>query len=211
MALMALIAAGQHGRLIEVVAGLIGVEEPVARSALERLLAAMASRLSGIAADPREQEALLAVIASGGFQRYLNEPRALSGRDVLRDGEGLLVYLYGSVEAARADAVNIGPPAGLDSEVFAKLMTLAASLLLAAMAKRIEQLASERYVAAGSLGILRELGSVILRGLADGTLRTLLRRASFRSRLGLQRMKPRRRRRPDPTASIDELLGDLIK
>lgn len=210
MALMALIAAGQHGRLIEVVAGLIGVEEPVARSALERLLAAMAQRLSYVVADPREQDALLAVIASGGFQRYLNEARALSGRDVLRDGEGLLAYLYGSVEAARAEAVDIGPPAGLDGEVFARLMTLAASLLLAAMARRIEQQASERYTAAGPFGILQDFGNVIWRGLADGTVRTLLRRASFRSRMGLQRLKPRRRR-PNQRVSIDELLGDLLK
>jgi hypothetical protein len=46
----------------------------------------------------------------------------------VRDGEGLLAYAYGSVDAAREDARAIGPPAGLDREVFARLMTLAASL-----------------------------------------------------------------------------------
>ena len=210
MALMALIAAGQHGLLIQAVAGVIGVEEPVARASLERLLAAMARRLSDIAADPIEEEALLGVIASGGFQRYLDEPRALFGRDALRDGEGVLAYLYGSLEAARAHAIAIGPPPGLAGEAFARLMTLAASLLMAAMARRLEQQASERFAAAGPIGLLQELGRVALRGLADGTVRTHFRRASFRSRMAFYRLRPRRRRL-DHGASIRELLGDLVE
>jgi len=206
---MALIAASQNGLLIRAVGSVIGVDEPVARDALERLLATIAERLGARAADPVEHDILLDVIASGGFQRYLDDPRALFGRDAVRDGEGLLAYLYGSLEAARDDARAIGPPAGLDGEVFARLMTLAASLLLGAMARRLEDLARDPFPATGPAGALRELGRTVLRGLADGTMRTF-RHASFRRRMALRRLNLPRRRR-DHAVSIDELLGDLLE
>jgi hypothetical protein len=210
MSLMTLIAAGQQGLLIQTVGGVIGVDEAVARVALERLSGAIARRLSERAADPVEQAILLDVIARGGFQRYLDEPRALFGRDAVRDGEAMLAYVYGSVEAARDDARAIGPPAGLDGEVFARLMTLAASLLLAAMARRREEQARARSsTVAGPAEQLKELGKTILRGLADGTMRTF-RRAGFRRRMALSRLALHRRAWPDHGPAIDELLGDLL-
>jgi hypothetical protein len=208
MSLLALIAASQNGLLIRAVGSVIGVDEPVARDALERLLATIAERLGARAADPAEHDILLDVIASGSFQRYLDDPRALFGRDAVRDGEVLLAYLYGSVEAARQRARAVGPPAGLDGEVFARLMTLAASLLLGAMARRLEELARDPLPAPGPAGALRELGQTVLRGFADGTMRTF-RHASFRRRMVLRRLYLPRRRRTH-AASIEELLGDLL-
>jgi hypothetical protein len=211
---MALIAAGQQGLLIHTVAGVIGVDEPVARAALERLLRAIAHRLSERAADPVEHEILLDVIARGGFQRYLDDPRVLFGRDAVRDGESVLVYLYGSVEAARARAHTLGSPAGLDREVFARLMTLAAVLLPAAIARRLDQLARDPAGEAGAAGMLKGLGRAMLRGLADGTVRTVLRRASFRHRIAVRRLIMSRRRpgqSPSRRSRLDVLLGDLLE
>lgn len=210
MSLMALIAAGQHGRLIQGVAGVLGIEERVAGNALERLLRPLAHRLSDRAADPAEQEIVLDVIASGDFQRFLDDPRLLFGRDAVRDGEETLAYLYGSVEIARAHARTIGPPAGLDGEVFVRLMTLAASLMLAAMARQLAQRAQSGSRQAGLADLLRDLGHTILRGLADGTVRTLFRRAGFSRRMTWRRLNLRRRHRPAHRPSIDELLGDLL-
>lgn len=210
MSLMAIVAAGQQGRLFEALAVLLEVDEPVARSAIEHLSAAVAARMMRRAADPGEQDMLLDVVASGDFQRYLDDPRALFGRDAVRDGEEALVYLYGSVEAARDNARSIGPPAGLDSDVFARLMTLAASLVLAAMARRLDQMARDRSAAAGPTGRVAWMGRVILRGVSDGTVRTLFRRARFARRMALRRLMPRRRRlsgRP----SLEALLGDLAR
>jgi hypothetical protein len=160
MSLMALMAAGQQGLLIQTVGGVVGVEEPVARQALERLSRAIARRLSArVAVEPAEHEVLLDVVARGGFERYLDDPRALFGRKAVRDGEDLLAYVYGSVEAAREEARAGGPAAeGLDRDVFARLMTLAASLLLAAMARKLEQQARASSAVAGPAGVLKELG-----------------------------------------------------
>ena len=210
MSLMALMAAGQQGLLIQTVGGVIGVEEPVARRALERLSGAIARRLSArVAVEPAEHEVLLDVVARGGFERYLDDPRALFGREAVRDGEDLLAYAYGSVEAAREEAKAVGPPPALDRDVFARLMTLAASLLLAAMARKLEQQTRGPSAVAGTAGVLKELGETVMRGLADGTLRTF-RRASFRRRMALRRLGLSLRR-PERGASLDELLGDLLK
>ena len=208
MSLMALIAAGQQGLLIRTVGAALGVDEAVARPALERLLAVIARRLSERAGDPVECQILLDVIAGGGFPRYLDDARALLGREAIRDGEDLLTYLYGSVEAAREHARAIGPPAGLDAEVFARLMTLAASLLLAAVARRLEQQARERLAEGSPAGVLKGLGQAVLRGFLDGTGRALFRRrASFRRRMARRRrFGQSSSRRP----SLDELLGDLL-
>lgn len=210
MSPMEIIAAGQHGLLIQAVAGVIGVEEGVARNAIERLLKAIGRRLSERAADPAEQENVLDVLAGGDFQLCLDDPRALFGPFAVRDGEGLLAYLYGSLEAARAEARRIGPPRGLDKEVFARLLTLAASLLLAALARRLEKEKGELPAEAGLTDYLQDLGRTILRGFADGTVRTLFRRVGFRGRMAMSRMKLRLSRRPGHGPSIDNLLGSLL-
>jgi len=210
MSLLALVAAGQHGLLIQTVGGAIGVEEPVARQALERLSRTIARRLSArVTLEPAEHEVLLDVVARGGFERYLDDPRALFGREAVRDGEDLLTYAFGSLEAAREEAKAVGPPPGLDRDVFARLMTLAASLVLAAMARKLEQQARANSAVAGPAGVLKEFGETVMRGLADGTLRTF-RRASFRRRMALRRLGLSLRR-PERGAALDELLGDLHK
>ncbi|HUE47137.1 MAG TPA: DUF937 domain-containing protein [Aestuariivirgaceae bacterium] len=210
MSLMALMAAGQQGLLIQTVGGVVGVEEPVAREALERLSRAIARRLSArVAVEPAEHEVLLDVVARGGFEAYLDDPRALFGRAAVRDGEDVLAYAYGSVEAAREEAKAVGPPRGLDRDVFARLMTLAASLVLAAMARKLEQQARAGTAVAGPAGVLKELGETVMRGLADGTTRTF-RRARFRRRMVLRRLGFSLRR-PERGASLDELLGDLLE
>lgn len=209
MSLMAIIAAGQQGLLIRTVGGAIGVDEPVARAAIERLLPAMARQLSERAHDPAESEIVLDVVAHGGFQRYLDDPRALLGREAIRDGEEMLTYLYGSVDAARQHATAIRPPAGLDAGVFARLMTLAACLLLGAMARRLEHQAHNELAESGVAGILKGLGQAILRGIVEGTARSMFRRrTSFRRRMA--RRRGRLDHAPSHRPALDEVLGDLL-
>jgi hypothetical protein len=209
MSLMAVIEAGHKGLLMQAVAGLLGSDQEVARSAMERLLRALAYRLSLRAAEPVEQAVVLDVIARGGYQRALDDPRILFGRGGVRDGEEALAYLYGSLEAARAEARAIGPPAGIEREVFARLTTLAALLLLAGLARRLEQHADRHLPEVGLADSLKQLGNAILRGLADGTVRSSFRRQpSFR-----RRMAARRRRSGSTTSAgpdLNELLGDLL-
>lgn len=207
MSLMGLIAAAQQGLLIPTVGGVVGVEESVARAALERLLRLIARRLGDRGADPGEHDVLLDVIARGGFERYLDDSRVLFGRNAVRDGEQVLDYLYGSVEAARAEARAVGPPEGLDADVFARLMTLAATLLLAALARRLEQVRKPRSET-GPPGPWAELGQAIVRGLVDGSLRALSRRhASFRRRLKASR---RRTQKATHGAHLHDLMDDLL-
>jgi hypothetical protein len=205
MSLMGLIAAAQQGLLIATVGAVVGVEESVARAALERLLRLIARRLGERAADRGEHDVLLDVIARGGFQRYLDDSRVLFGRNAVRDGEQVLDYLYGSLEAARAEARTVGPPEGLDADVFVRLMTLAATLLLAALARRLEQ-ARKPHSETGPPDPWTELGRAIVRGLVDGSLRALSRRhASFR-----RRMKASRRRPQHGTDNLHALMDDLL-
>jgi hypothetical protein len=209
MSLMAIIAAGQNGLLIRSVGGAIGVDEPVARAAIERLLPPMARQLSERAHEPEESEIVLDVVAYGGFQRYLDDPRALLGREAIRDGEDMLTYLYGSVEAAREQARAIGPPAGLDAEVFARLTTLAACLVLGAMARRLEHHDHEDLAELGVSGMLKGLGQAIVRGFIEGSTRSLgRRRAGFRRRMA--RRRARRDHSPSRRPSLDEILSDLL-
>lgn len=209
MSLTAVIAAGQQGLLIQIVGSAVDVDEAVAREALDRLLPPIARRLAMRATDPQEHDVLRDVIAGGGFERYLDDPRAMMGRAAFRDGEQVLVYLYGSVEAAREDAMAVGPPAGLDRDVFARLMTLAASLLLGALSRRFDEQTRQRPAASGPADVLRDLGETVLRGLADGTTKTF-RRASFARRMTMRRLGlSLRRARHGPR--IDELLGDLLE
>jgi hypothetical protein len=211
MSLMAIIAAGQKGLLIRAVGGAVGVDEPVARAALERLLQAMARRLTKRADNREERRILLETVAAGGFQRYLDDPRALLGRDTIRDGEDLLTYLYGSVDVARDHARTIGPPSGLDAEVFTRLMTVAACLLLGAMARRLEQQTQDRLVDVGATGLVMGLVQAIWAGIMEGTARSMFRRrASFRYRMGAERRRQQRGEAPSGRPELEEILGDLL-
>lgn len=208
---MALISAGHGGRLLRNLGGPAGIEEPLVRTALERLLPPLARRLSEQAADPVERELLLDAVAEGGYQRYLDDPRALLGRDAIVDGEELLVHLYGSLDLARQEAKSVGPPRGLDADVFARMMTLAASLLLAVMARRQALLAGRDVSAAqGSAAIIAGLVEAVVRGFVEGTMRSLRPRRRTGA-LSRRRRWPRRRSneaaRP---ASIEALLGELL-
>jgi hypothetical protein len=196
MSLMALMAASQNGLLIRAVGSVVGVDEPVARDALERLLGAIAERLGARAADPVEHDILLDVIASGSFQRYLDDPRALFGREAVRDGEGLLAYALwlrrGRPRARRKRhrAARRARPRGVRQADDAGRKPSAG-----AMARRLEEQARDPLRLPGPAGALKELGQTVLRGLADGTMRTF-RRASFRRRMALRRLNLQRRGGP---------------
>lgn len=213
MSLMQVIEAGHQGHLFATVGVAAGVDAEVARAALERLLPPLARRLSEHAGDPVEEAALLDVIAGGGYRRYLEDPRALLGRDSIRNGEEALIYLYGSLEAARQEANAVGPPASLDRDVFARMMTLAASLLLAAMAQRREHLLQHSTAEDSSIATaLKGLWQAALRGFLEGStraVRPLGGSRSFARLMHARRRKQRGRREPD-RPSLDELLGDLV-
>lgn len=213
MTLMEVIEAGHQGHLFGTVGVAAGVDAQVARAAVERLLPPLARRFSERGGDPVEGAALLDVISGSGYRRYLEDPRALLGRDSIRNGEEALIYLYGSLEAAREEANAIGPPASLDRDVFARMTTLAASLLLAGMAQRREHMLQQSTAEEASIAAaLKGLWQAALRGFVEGSTRAV--RPLGGSRSFGRLMQARRRKYANRTEvsrpSVDELLGDLV-
>ncbi len=228
---MDVLDACQSGQLVAAVGIASDLEEAQCRQALERLTRDIARRVSERVSEQDDIDDLLDVLDEEEEYEYLDNPKAMLGRDGIADGEEILKLLYGSLDEAGQVAAQIGAPRGVDDEVFARLMTVAASLTLAAMARRNKQfqmsLADHDAAENGSKGgFVAMLVSALVAGLMQALRqavrpsrrrrkRNILtsifgsekkRRPSSTSRRKSRRRKSRRRKTP----TLKDLLGDII-
>lgn len=212
MEIFDIIVSSQGGALIAHLAAAAGVDQETARSALDRLVPEIGRCIAEKATNSEEHERLLAVVADSEADDYLDTPRTLLSRSAVQDGEDILTYLYGSLEAARAEAARIGAPDGMTQATFERLMTFAAALVLAAMTRRSKTLAMPAAALGSSSGggIVAALVGAVVKGLVDGMKRALVPRRR-RTRIGSRRTSRTRRKKSTRTPSLNDILGDLVK
>jgi len=212
MEILDIITSAQSGGLIVQLATAAGVDPQTARTALDALVPAIAGRIAEKASDEDEHAHLLAVVDDSEADDYLDNARTLLSRSAVRDGEDILTYLYGSLDAARSEAERISAPAGMTQETFDRLMTFAAALVLAAMTRRNKMLkmpATALGVSAGSC-IAAGLVGAVIKGFVDGMKRALVPRRR-RTRIGTRRTSRTRRKRSSRAPSLNDILGNLVK
>ena len=212
MEILDIIASAQGGALVTHLAAAAGVDQETARAALDRLVPEIARRIAEKATDPDEYEHLLGVVDDSEADDYLDNPRTLLSRSATKDGEDILAYLYGSLDAARREAARIGAPPGMKKPTFEALMTFAAALVLAAMTRRSKTLAmpAAGLVGGAGGGIASVLIGAVVKGLVDGMKRALVPRRR-RTRISRRRSSSSRRKRSSRTPSLNDILGDLVK
>ena len=222
--IMEILDSAQDGNLILVFASAAGVQEASARTALDTLTSDIARRIADLVKNSDRYDDLMDVLDEEERDQYLDKPGAILDRGAIEDGEDILKSAYGSLDVARSAARRIGAPDGIESDVFERIMTLAATLTLAAMARRnrIYQFG----VAGGTgtepeqRGFIATMISALITGFLEGfrqaTRRKRRRRkrsafdAVFGSKRSTRRTKRTRKRR-QKTPSLNDLLGDLLK
>ncbi len=217
--IMDVVEAAQNGGLVQTFAMAAATDEAAARVALNLLSRDVARAIAGLVTDSERYDDLMDVLDEEDRDEYLEKPGELLGRDAVDDGEDILTIAYGSVEKARARAREIGAPDRLKTETFERMMTLAAPLTLAAMARRNRMLKMplvEGQNEEPPRGFIASMLHAIITGFKEGFMqavtrkRTRRRRTTLSSIFGRKRTSRSRKRRTN-SPSLNDLLGDLLK
>jgi hypothetical protein len=209
MTLMSILATSDNGNYFSNVAQACGMSAGDAKSALERLCPAIATRLkSKMQSDNNAFEALLDLLDEGGDLDRLTDSEAIDdGKDVLKD-------LYGSPGAALTEMKRLAP--GLSDAQYENISAISATSVLAVLAKSYAApatLASSTGETPRGGGILATIIAAIIKGLLQGVRSQLAprrrRRRSYTGYFGTRRKTTRRRRRAR-TPSLEDIFGQIL-
>jgi hypothetical protein len=223
----------QGGNLIVNLAAAAGIDTDRADAALDILSRAIARKIAARMDDPERYEGLLDILDDDDHDEYLDDPGEILSRDAVEDGEEILRVTYGSLNNAHRATGELEIPHGVEPDVFRRLMTLAATLTLAAMARRKQLyqigITSQSGDEPAERGFIASMISAIITGFVEGFRQAITRKRSRRrsrrttlesifgaGRSTRRSMRSRRtsrsrKRRRSRTPSLDDLLGDVLK
>jgi hypothetical protein len=208
MTLMSILATSDNGNYFSNAAQACGMNAGEAKSVLERLCPAIASRLKAkMQSDNNAFEALLDLLDEG------DDLDGLTDSEAIADGKAVLDDLYGSPAAALSEMKKLAP--GLSDTQYEKISAIAATSVLAVLAKSYATpatLASSMGEAPQGGGILSTIIYAILKGLLQGARSQLAprrrRRRSYTSYFGTRRKTIRRKRAKTPT--LEDIFGQIL-
>jgi hypothetical protein len=126
----------QDGAAVREAGRSAGLSPAQATSALSALVPALAAGLQRNASQPGGLDALLGAINRGSHARYVDDPSTIGRQETIADGNGILGHILGSKDASRALADRAASQTGLGADALKKLLPIAATLVMAGLAKR---------------------------------------------------------------------------
>jgi hypothetical protein len=191
MRVIAALEKAQGGQLFRKLGELAGISPSDAKRALEALCPPIAARLQARAAQPAEFERLLNLLEDNESDLLTEGDPAAD--EVKEDGLAVLADLYGSDEAARAEADVAGRALRIDEPAMQRLQPIAAQLVLALLSGRYRKVNTSPEAAedvpAEDRGELSAEGGKSIWGVFVAAAGAAVTRAV------MNRLMPRRRRR----------------
>ena len=214
----------QNGQLIDTLGAACEMSEEHCRQCLERLTPDIARRISERLTDDDDYEDLIDILDEEDQVEILDQPTEMLSRGAISDGEDILEILYGSVGKAHEAARKTGSPDGVDEDAFARLMTMAAALTFAAMARRNQQYQlSAMDQPSGSRGFFATMLNALVTGFMEGFRQATRRKTRRRRKRSLleqilgtgsssrrRSTRSRKSRSRRKTPSLRDLLGDIL-
>ena len=158
MDLLQTVVSAQNGAAVDALGRNFGLDREQTVSAMGQLLPALAAGLSRNAAQPAGLEGLLGALASGGHQRYLDDPNTLTDEASVQEGNGILGHILGNKEISRQVAAQASARTGIGADVLKRMLPLVATMAMGALSKRSAGAQSAGAPAqAGILGMLSPL------------------------------------------------------
>jgi hypothetical protein len=209
MTLMSILTTSDNGNYFSNVAQACGMSASEAKSVLERLGPAIATRLkSKMQSDNNAFEALLDLLDEGG------DLDGLTDSESHEDGKAVLEDLYGSRAAALVEMKKLSP--GLSDAQYENISAIAATSVLAVLAKSYATpatLTGSTGEAPQGGGIFATIIYAILKGLLQGARSQLVprrrRRRSYTSYFGTKRETTRRKRRAK-SPTLEDIFGQIL-
>jgi hypothetical protein len=158
MDLLQSVLTAQNGAAVATLGRQFGLDPQQTTAAVAQLMPALAAGLSRNATQPGGLEGLMAALAGGGHQRYLEDPSILLAPETVRDGNGILGHILGSKDVSRQVATEASARSGIGTDVLKRMLPLVATLAMGAMSRQTAARGAPTTAAApGLLGMLTPL------------------------------------------------------
>jgi hypothetical protein len=213
--LIDIILASNQSRTAGALALAGGYPADAAEKALKTLVRDIGHRMAMKAQDPDEFDLILDVIEAGEHDDYLTNPDALLSREAVQEGEEILAHVYGSLERARTVARSLRRPHGINEDKMERLMSLAATLCVAAMVARGRQGFMAADLGGAAQSFWSELVNAVIKGVTYVPPKRRKRRSratvarSYASSRKRKRQRSRSKRKTNP--SLADVFGELVK
>ncbi|MEO8070766.1 MAG: DUF937 domain-containing protein [Acidobacteriota bacterium] len=148
MSLLDAILKAGGGATVQQIGSQLGLGEQQTTSALAALIPVLAAGVQQNAQTPGGLASVLSAIASGRHQQYVDDPSTLGNQATIDDGNAILGHVLGSKDVSRQVANHAAAETGIGADVLKKMLPLAATLLMGALARR-----STRTTSGGAAGI----------------------------------------------------------
>lgn len=147
----------QNGAAIQQAGATVGLNQDQTLAALSALVPALAGGLKQNTASPDGLAGLLGALTGGQHQRYLDNPSTLGQAGAVAEGNGILGHILGSKDASRQLAAQAASSTGISADVLKRLLPLAATLVMGALAKQRASAAPAPPAGGGLGGMLGSL------------------------------------------------------
>ena len=81
-------------------------------------------------------DSLLAALAGGNHQRYLEDPSILGRDESIQDGNGILGHILGSKDVSRQVAQQASQSTGIGMDILKKMLPMVATLAMGALSRQ---------------------------------------------------------------------------
>jgi hypothetical protein len=136
MDLLNTILNAQGGQAVDQLGEHVGLDRSQTMAAIQNLLPALAGGLAKNAAQPGGLDSLMAALASGAHQQYVNDPSQLAQPAAIQDGNNILGHILGSKDVSRSVAAQAAASTGIGPDVLQRMLPMLASLAMGAMSQR---------------------------------------------------------------------------
>jgi hypothetical protein len=130
------ILGASNGGAVDQISRQFGLSNDQASSAITALLPALLGGLQREARQPQGLESLLAALAGGQHQRYVEDPVALTDPNTIADGNGILGHIFGSKEVSREVATDAASRTGLSPALLKQILPIVAALAMGVLARQ---------------------------------------------------------------------------
>jgi len=164
------IIGAQDGAAVQQLGTQFGLSQDQTTTALSALVPALASGMQRNIQNEGGLAGVVAALSQGNHGRYLDNPTTLDQADATAEGNGILGHILGSKDVSREVATRAAGQTGLSADLLKRMLPLAATLMMGALAKR----SSSAIPGSGGLGgqgggIAGMLGSLLDRN-RDGSV-----------------------------------------
>src|SRR5690606_26171202 len=105
-------------------------------SALDALVPAIAAGFQKNASNEGGLSALVAALAGGQHEKYLDRPDVLADPATTADGKGILGHVFGSKDVSRQVAAKASQRTGIDASILKQMLPLVAAMAMGGLSRK---------------------------------------------------------------------------